>query len=70
MSVTSWTLVAAILGALVLVALERVLPHTKGQRLFRNGFCNDLLWYTLVQNYVLGLFIYRLIGMIDNELAL
>ncbi|CAN5427975.1 hypothetical protein BH10BAC6_BH10BAC6_04860 [soil metagenome] len=61
---------ATIVGALVLVTLERVLPRTKGQRLFRKGFGNDLLWYTLVQSYVLGLMIYGLIGMIDNELAL
>jgi sterol desaturase/sphingolipid hydroxylase (fatty acid hydroxylase superfamily) len=52
-------------GALM-VALERVLPHDRGQRLFRVGLFTDFFWYTVVQSYVLGLAIALLIRALDD----
>ena len=63
--VALWTMVITISGALVLIALERLIPYTPEQRLFREGFLNDFFWYTIVQSYVLGLVIFGLIDLID-----
>lgn len=53
-------------AAAVLVALERRFPYTKGQRLFRDGFLNDLALYSILQSYVLGFVIFGLIHAIDE----
>ncbi len=44
-------------AALILIALERRWPYTRGQRFLRAGLGVDLIGYTLVQSYVLGLVI-------------
>jgi sterol desaturase/sphingolipid hydroxylase (fatty acid hydroxylase superfamily) len=49
-----------------MVALERLFPYDKGQRLFRVGFFTDFFWYTLVQSYFLGLVINWIIQAIDR----
>ncbi len=64
------TLAITMLSAIVLIALERVFPYTKGQRVFRPGFFNDFFWYTLVQSYVLGLVIFGALGWIDSSTAI
>jgi sterol desaturase/sphingolipid hydroxylase (fatty acid hydroxylase superfamily) len=48
---------AIVVSACIYVALERKYPYTKGQKLFREGFFNDFVLYTLVQSYLLGLVI-------------
>jgi sterol desaturase/sphingolipid hydroxylase (fatty acid hydroxylase superfamily) len=53
-------------GALVLIALERRFPHTPGQRFLRTGFWDDLVGYALIQSYLLGLVIARLVAAIDG----
>ena len=64
----SWDILSLILivsGALVLVALERLYPYDRGQKLLRDGFWTDFLLYALLQSYVLGLVIKHLVVWID-----
>ncbi|HEX4339933.1 MAG TPA: sterol desaturase family protein [Polyangiaceae bacterium] len=51
--------------AVTLVLLERRFPYDRGQKLFREGFFNDFVLYTLVQSYVMGLIIAWVIERID-----
>ncbi len=46
-----------IVGALIIVALERWRPYDKGQPFLRGQFFNDLLMYGIAQSYVLALVI-------------
>jgi len=64
--VVEWTLVVTVVGAILLIALERRFPYEKGHSLFRAGFVNDFFWYTIVQSYVLGLVIFALISGVDS----
>ena len=56
-----------ITGALVLIGLERLFPYDKGQKLIRDGFWVDLILYSLVQSYLLGLAIKYLVVWIDGQ---
>lgn len=51
--------------SLLYVGLERLFPYDRGQKIFREGFWTDLVWYGLVQGYVLGLVITRFIAWLD-----
>jgi len=42
----------------IIVIWERVAPYRKGLSLFREGFWVDLVWYTLIQSYVLKILIF------------
>lgn len=64
------TLVITAVCAITLIALERMLPYTEGQRIFRVGFMNDFVWYSLVQSYLLGVVIFGLIEWIDASLPI
>lgn len=60
-----------ITGAAVLfVILERIFPYDPGQRLFREGFFTDLIGYSLIQSYLLGLIITSFIRFIDAQSGL
>lgn len=60
-----------IAGAALLVAAERVRPYNRGQELFREGFFDDFVLYTLVQSYVLSIIIFSgLIRWIDGATGL
>jgi sterol desaturase/sphingolipid hydroxylase (fatty acid hydroxylase superfamily) len=50
--------------------LERGRPYNRGQRLFRDGFFTDIVWYNAFQSYVLGAAIGALIGWIDRASGL
>lgn len=58
---------AAIIGLIIplwavfMVILERFFPYTKGIKLFRRGFWLDLVWYTIIQSYVLQILIFDMI---------
>ncbi len=56
-----------IIGAAALfILLERLFPYDRGQSVLRDGFWTDLIWYTLVQSYVLALVISAIIRWIDG----
>ena len=57
-------------SALLFVGLERLYPYDRGQRVFRDGFWTDLVWYTLIQSYVLALVIREIIRAVDRWTAL
>lgn len=61
---------SVVLGALVIVALERIFPYDKGQKLFREQFWSDLGLYSLLQSYTLGIIISYLIEWIDSASGL
>jgi sterol desaturase/sphingolipid hydroxylase (fatty acid hydroxylase superfamily) len=48
-------------SAVLFVALERVIPYSKGQRFLREGFFDDFALYTIAQSYVLGIVIFSFV---------
>lgn len=56
-----------ILGAFVIILLERRIPYNPEQKFFREGFLNDFVWYTLVQSFLLGIVISYVIEFIDTQ---
>jgi sterol desaturase/sphingolipid hydroxylase (fatty acid hydroxylase superfamily) len=70
MSLNGWTALSAavILGSSgLLIALERVRPYDRGERLFREGFWTDLVFYTILQNLILAVVIKEIIVWIDGS---
>lgn len=64
---TWWTSLAIAATVVLLIALERTIPYTKGQRLLRPGLFSDFFWYTIVQSYVLGLVIFGTLEYVDEH---
>lgn len=56
-------------AALVLIALERLRPYERAP-LFRSGFFDDFVMYSLVQGAVLGFVIHAFIGWLDSASGL
>jgi sterol desaturase/sphingolipid hydroxylase (fatty acid hydroxylase superfamily) len=53
------------------VISERIWPYTKGQKVLREGFFDDLAFYTIAQSYILGIFIFTyIINFIDSSTGL
>ena len=50
-----------IASAILFIILERIFPYTKGQRVLREGFFDDLALYTIAQSYILGIIVFGLI---------
>jgi sterol desaturase/sphingolipid hydroxylase (fatty acid hydroxylase superfamily) len=68
-----WSVLSPILivaGALVLIGLERWRPYDPRQRFLRQGLWSDLLGYTIVQSYLLGLVIARVTSALDAATGL
>jgi len=57
-------------SALIFIGLERLIPYDRGQRIFRAGFWTDLVWYTIIQSYVLALAIGLIIRSLDRTTGL
>jgi sterol desaturase/sphingolipid hydroxylase (fatty acid hydroxylase superfamily) len=53
--ITTTTLICWIV---FIIAWERVSPYRKGLPFFRDGFWVDLVWYTIIQSYVLKIVIF------------
>jgi sterol desaturase/sphingolipid hydroxylase (fatty acid hydroxylase superfamily) len=53
--------------ALMLTALERIIPYQVGYPMFRKGYWMDFFWYTLVQSYFLGVLIAFFIRWINRD---
>jgi sterol desaturase/sphingolipid hydroxylase (fatty acid hydroxylase superfamily) len=69
----TWTVLApaVILASVVgFVVLERLFPYDRGQKLLRDGFWTDLLFYTLLQGWVLAWVIGALIRWLDGASGL
>lgn len=47
-----------------MIALEKFFPYTKGQKIFREGFFNDIVLYSIFQSYLLGLIIFGFLNYI------
>lgn len=56
------SLIIISVSAVIMVVLEKYFPYTKGQKIFREGFFNDIVLYSIVQSYLLGLIIF---GFLD-----
>lgn len=54
--------------AFLFIILERFFPYTKGQKVLREGFFDDLALYSIAQSYILGIIIFGfIIRFIDNS---
>ncbi len=67
MSLQEWSFVIIVAFAALMVMLEKLFPYTKGQKIFREGFFNDMVLYTIVQSYVLGLIIFGFLNYIKSN---
>ena len=64
MSLQVWSIIIISSAALLMILLEKLFPYTKGQKIFREGFFNDIIMYSIVQSYLLGLIIFGLLDWI------
>jgi sterol desaturase/sphingolipid hydroxylase (fatty acid hydroxylase superfamily) len=64
MSLQVWSIIIISSAAVIMVILERLFPYTKGQKIFREGFFNDIIMYSIVQSYLLGLIIFGFLNWI------
>jgi len=53
--------VILVVGALVMITLERLFPYDKGYPFFRKGFFLDFFWYSIIQSFVLKIVIFDFI---------
>jgi sterol desaturase/sphingolipid hydroxylase (fatty acid hydroxylase superfamily) len=56
--VVAITTAILIVWVVIIIAWERISPYRKGLPFFREGFWVDLVWYTIVQSYVLKIVIF------------
>jgi len=64
MSLQVWSIIIISAAAIAMMVLEKLYPYTKGQKIFREGFFNDIVMYSIVQSYLLGLIIFGLLNWI------
>jgi sterol desaturase/sphingolipid hydroxylase (fatty acid hydroxylase superfamily) len=58
-------------AAVIFIIAERIWPYTKGQKVLREGFFDDLALYTIAQSYILGILIFTyIINFIDDSTGL
>lgn len=57
-------------AALLLLLLERKFPYNRGQKIWRAGFFDDLVFYNFVQSLLLGLVISAIIAWSDGRTGL
>ena len=66
-----YSMLIIVAAAFLFVILERIFPYTKGQKVFREGFFDDLALYTIAQCYILSIIIFSLIiNYIDKTTGL
>jgi sterol desaturase/sphingolipid hydroxylase (fatty acid hydroxylase superfamily) len=53
-----YSMLIIIVSAIIFIILERLFPYTKGQRILREGFFDDLVLYSIAQSYILGILIF------------
>ena len=64
MSLQILSMIIITFAAVIMVILENRFPYTKGQKIFREGFFNDIIMYSIVQSYLLGLIIFGFLNWI------
>jgi len=64
MSLQVWSIIIISFAAILMIAMEKLFPYTRGQKIFREGFFNDIILYSIVQSYLLGLIIFGLLNWI------
>lgn len=64
MSLQILSLIIISAAAVLMIVLEKYYPYTKGQKIFREGFFNDIVMYSVFQSYVLGLIIFGFLNYI------
>ena len=64
MSLQLLSLIIISAAAVLMIVLEKYYPYTKGQKIFREGFFNDIVMYSVFQSYVLGLIIFGFLNWI------
>ena len=64
MSLQFLSLIIISAAAVLMIVLEKYYPYTKGQKIFREGFFNDIVMYSVFQSYVLGLIIFGFLNWI------
>jgi len=62
--------VVIVSAAALFVVLERLVPYDRGQPVLRDGLWTDLVFYTLVQSYLLAVVIAELIRLLDGATGL
>lgn len=66
-----FSILAIIFSAILFLLLERLFPYSKGQKVFREGFFDDLALYTIAQSYILSIIIFGyVIYYIDSTTGL
>lgn len=66
-SAEAYSMLIIFSAALLFIILERYFPYDKGQKVFREGFFDDLALYTIAQSYILSIIIFGyVIYYIDN----
>lgn len=57
-------------SAAVLIVCERRWPYVREQKVLREGFFTDLVMYTALQSYILGVVIAAIISYVDDHTSL
>ncbi|MBS1553102.1 MAG: sterol desaturase family protein [Bacteroidetes bacterium] len=70
MSLQILSLIIISAAAVLMIVLEKYYPYTKGQKIFREGFFNDIVMYSIFQSYVLGLIIFGFLNWIKYNTEL
>lgn len=70
MSLQFLSLIIISAAAVLMIVLEKYYPYTKGQKIFREGFFNDIVMYSIFQSYVLGLIIFGFLNWIKYNTEL
>ncbi len=70
-SAEKFSMIIIVSAAIIFIILERLFPYTKGQKVLREGFFDDLALYTIAQSYILSIIIFSfIINFIDNTTGL
>jgi len=59
--------VVIVSAAIIFIILEHFFPYDRNQRALRDGFWTDLIWYTIIQSYVLAYVISFIIRQVDSS---
>jgi sterol desaturase/sphingolipid hydroxylase (fatty acid hydroxylase superfamily) len=66
-----YSMIIIIGTAFFYILIERIFPYTKGQKVLREGFFDDLALYSIAQSYILGILIFGfIIRLVDESTGL